>query len=306
MKLQSKSIIIKSFHKNLITIDFNESCNNKCKNCPRSTRIPDADNSKYWTFEQSKMLIDYLVKTCSPYSFHIGILSEFCIHPDAGKILDYLNKTYPNIDITCTVNLTNLSDDLFNAIITGNDKLTLNISMWAWDFDSYRELHGTMLFNKFDANLKKLVSNINNISSKIMVSTVNISKTQHSKCTNYIRSICNEYKINLMERDDTRESLGNHQLTLYTNVYTDTRDKASKNVDIRNSTFNYKCDLPINGAYITYDKLYACPSSDVRAHFNINNLDDLGLKLFNIHTEGATLDMCKTCTVAYSCLNIGH
>ena len=94
-------------------------------------------------------------------------------------------------------------------------------------------------------------------------------------------------------------------VTVYTNVYTDTRDVASKNVDIRNSTLNYtKCNLPEYSAYITYNRLYACPSSDTISKFDINNLNDFDNKLAEIHINGSKLDICKTCTVAYSCLNV--
>lgn len=305
MKIDSKSLVLNNLHKELITIDFNESCNNKCKNCPREQRIPDAINSNYWSLEDSKKLIDHIIKLCTPNEFHIGILAEFCIHPNAGEILSYLNTKYPNIKITCTTNLTNLSDKLYEAVINGNNNLTFNVSMWAWDYDSYLELHGTKLFNKFNDNLEKLISNINRMKSNLMVSTVHINDNQHSKCLNYLQNIANKYGINMKTRDDSRNSFGNNIFTVYTNVYTDTRDVASKNVNIRNSTLNYtKCNLPEYSAYITYNRLYACPSSDTISKFDINNLKDLDNKLADIHMNGSKLDICKTCTVAYSCLNV--
>lgn len=305
MKLNSKSLIIKNLHKELITIDFNESCNNKCKNCPRPMRIPDSDNTKYWSLEDSKKLIDHLIKLCTPNEFHIGILSEFCIHPNAGEILSYLNTKYPNIQITCTTNLTNMSDRLYEAVIHGNKNLTFNASMWAWDESSYEDLHGTKLFNVFNNNLEKLIRNVNNMNSRLMVSTVNINDNQHSKCLDYLRSVANKYDINMKTRTDSRNSWGEHIFTVYTNVYTDTRDIASKNINIRNSTLNYvKCNLPEYSAYITYNRLYACPSSDTVCKFDINNLDDFSEKLAEIHMNGSKLDICKTCTVAYSCLNV--
>ena len=305
MKINSKSLILNNLHKELITIDFSESCNNKCKNCPREQRIPDAINGNYWSLENSKKLIDHIIKLCTPNEFHIGILSEFCIHPNAGEILSYLNTKYPNIKITCTTNLTNMSDKLYEAVIKGNKNLTFNVSMWAWDYDSYLELHGTNLFNKFNDNLEKLVSNIKIMKSNLMVSTVYINDNQHNSCINYLQNISNKYNVNMKMRNDSRNSFGNNIFTVYTNVYTDTRDVASKNVDIRNSTLNYtKCNLPEYSAYITYNRLYACPSSDTISKFDINNLNDFDNKLAEIHMNGSKLDICKTCTVAYSCLNV--
>lgn len=305
----SKNIATKGLKKYLISIDFNESCNLHCLNCPRQFRF-STEYNEYWIEDEAKRLLDWLFKNTEARELHVGILAEFCLYKYNSQILEYINEKYSNIKTIITTNLTNMSDKLFDTISKCGNNITINVSLWASSSKEYEKLQGgnLKLYNNVINNIEKLMSIYKKSNFKLMISTVNYSTQQLNGVKTLVKSLCDKYDLEYVDKVGNRSATPN-KVTLYTNVFTGNKNIGENPHDIDtseicNTSKGYICNLVSNGIYMTYNKLFPCINVPYRCKFNIGNMNDLKYKIMKLLDNENTMEECKNCTVAYSCMGM--
>ena len=216
------------------------------------------------------------------------------------RLVAHINKTYPNVNVIITTNLTVLSNKLYNAILKCNEHITINVSLWASNKEEYRELHGSNNFDNVINNLERLMQAQHNSNFKLMCSTVEYTSAQLSSVITLIQELCNKHGLVYNERRDERIAVKD-KFTLYINLFRGKPAGPDKDEEYNNTAIGYCCNLVTTGINLTYNKIFPCISAGYRCKFSADNLDDLGLKLTKILENENTMPECKNCVVGRYC-----